>query len=308
MKRPDTNTESVGTSGTSVDSVTSVDGGRRRGGRTGSRRGGGNLVTYLILGVLFLVVLFPVYYGLVGSFMGERDTNSFPPALWPQNGIYPENYSNALGIIPLGSQYLTSVLQTLGITAGQMVTSALAAYAFVFLSLKWRAFWFGVFLSTMMIPYESIIIPNYLLISQWGLKDTIAGLVLPFLATGFGTFLLRQSFLSFPMELRDAARVDGAGHLRFLFSILLPLSRPSLAALGIWSALSAWNMYFWPLLATEDPRNQTIQIGISQLQSSDSDSPGMVLAGVMLALFPTLLLVIFGQRFIVRGLTAGAVK
>lgn len=267
-----------------------------------------NLGTYLILGVLFLVVLFPVYYGLVGSFMGERDTNSFPPALWPKSGLHPENYSNALDIIPLGNQYLTSVLQTLGITLGQMVTSALAAYAFVFLNLRWRAFWFGVFLSTMMIPFESIIIPNYLLISQWGLKDTIAGLTLPFLATGFGTFLLRQSFLSFPMELRDAARVDGAGHFRFLFSILLPLSRPSLAALGIWSALSAWNMYFWPLLATEDPKHQTIQIGISQLQSSDSDSPGMVLAGVMLALFPTLLLVIFGQRFIVRGLTAGAVK
>ena len=272
-----------------------------------SRRSG-NLATYLVLGLVFLVVLFPVYYGLVGSFMGERDTNSFPPALWPVHGLQPDNYSSALRIIPLGSQYLTSVGQTLGIMVGQLVTSILAAYAFVFLPLRWRGFWFAVFLSTMMIPFESIIIPNYLLISSLGLKDTIAGLTLPFLATGFGTFLLRQSFLSFPMELRDAARVDGAGHFRFLFSILVPLSRPSLAALGIWSALSAWNMYFWPLLATEDPRHQTIQIGISQLQSSDGDSPGMVLAGVMLALFPTLLLVIFGQRFIVRGLTTGAVK
>lgn len=273
----------------------------RRGRRSG-------LGSYVVLALLFLVVLFPVYYGLVGSFMGERDTNSFPPALWPVSGLQPDNYSDALGIIPLGNQYLTSVLQTLVIALGQLITSALAAYAFVFLPLRWRAFWFAVFLSTMMIPYESIIIPNYLLISQWGLKDTIAGLTLPFLATGFGAFLLRQSFLSFPMELRDAARVDGASHFRFLTSILLPLSRPSLAALGIYSALSAWNMYFWPLLATEDPKHQTIQIGISQLQTSDGDSPGMVLAGVMLALFPTLLLVIFGQRFIVRGLTAGAVK
>jgi sn-glycerol 3-phosphate transport system permease protein len=264
--------------------------------------------TYVVLALMIVVLLFPVYYGLVGSVMGERDTNSFPPALWPVHGLRPDNYGKALDIIPLGSQYLTSVLQTIGITLGQLVTSVLAAYAFVFLPLRWRGFWFGVFLATMMIPFESIIIPNYLLISSLGLKDTVAGLTLPFLATGFGTFLMRQSFLSFPTELRDAARVDGAGHLRFLVSILTPLSRPSLAALGIWSALSAWNMYFWPLLATEDPRHQTIQIGISQLQSSDSDSPGMVLAGVMLALFPTLLLVIFGQRFIVRGLTAGAVK
>ena len=189
-----------------------------------------------------------------------------------------------------------------------MVTSALAAYAFVFLDLRWRGLWFALFLSTMMIPYESIIIPNYLFISEAGLKDTIAGLALPFLATGFGTFLLRQSFLAFPTELRDAARVDGAGHLRFLSSILLPLSRPTLAALGIYSALSAWNMYFWPLLITARPQNQTVQIGIGQLQTSDADNPGMVLAGVVLALLPTLLLVVFGQRFIVRGLTAGAVK
>lgn len=276
----------------------------------GSQGGGrvSTVVTYVVLGLLFVVLMFPVYYGIVGSFMGERDTNSFPPALWPVNGLHPENYADALRIIPLGNQYLNSILQTLAITVGQVITSALAAYAFVFLPLRWRGFWFAVFLSTMMIPYESIIIPNYLLISSWGLKDTIAGLAIPFLATGFGAFLLRQSFLAFPIELRDAARVDGAGHLRFLTSILLPLSRPSLAALAIWSALSAWNMYFWPLLITEAPRNQTIQIGISQLQTSDGDSPGMVLAGVMLALFPTLLLVIFGQRFIVRGLTAGAVK
>jgi len=264
--------------------------------------------TYLGLGLLFVVVLFPVYYGVVGSLMGTADTNSFPPALWPVNGLHPQNYANVLHIIPLGNQYLNSIAQTAAITVGQVVTSALAAYAFVFLDLRWRGFWFGLFLSTMMIPYESIIIPNYLFVSDAGLKDTVAALALPFLATGFGTFLLRQAFLAFPTELRDAARVDGAGHLRFLMSILLPLSRPTLAALGIYSALSAWNMYFWPLLVTTRAQSQTIQIGIGQLQSSDADDPGMVLAGVMLALLPTLLLVIFGQRFIVRGLTAGAVK
>lgn len=267
-----------------------------------------NLFTYLFLAVLFVLVLFPVYYGIVGSFMGTKDTNSFPPALAPVSGLHPENFSNVLNIIPLGRQYTNSILQTAAIAIGQLLTSTLAAYAFVFLNLRWKTFWFAVFLSTMMIPFEAIIIPNYLTISDWGLKNSIAGLALPFLATGFGTFLLRQSFLSFPMELRDAARVDGAGDLRFLFSILVPLSRPTLAALGIYSALSAWNMYFWPLLITEKPEYQTIQIGIGQLQSSDGDVPGMVLAGVVLALVPTLLLVIFGQRFIVRGLTAGAVK
>jgi sn-glycerol 3-phosphate transport system permease protein len=279
---------------------------------TARRRNGGrrraSLWTYVILGVLFVLVVFPAYYAVAGSFMGTADSNSFPPALWPVSGFHAENYSGVLHLIPLERQYLNSILQTGAITIGQVVTSALGAYAFVFLDLRWRGLWFALFLSTMMIPYESIIIPNYLFISAAGLKDTIAGLALPFLATGFGTFLLRQSFLGFPSELRDAARVDGAGHLRFLTSILLPLSRPTLAALGIYSALSAWNMYFWPLLITTRSQNQTVQIGIGQLQSADADNPGMVLAGVVLALLPTLLLVVFGQRFIVRGLTAGAVK
>lgn len=278
---------------------------RRRARRDRQTAGPG---TYLGLGVLFLIVLFPVYYGIVGSFMNSTDTNSYPPALWPVHGLHPSNYTNALNIIPLGNQYLNSIGQTAFITAGQVLTSMLAAYAFVFLPMRWRGFWFAVFLSTMMIPYESIIIPNYLFVSGLGLKDTIAGLALPFLATGFGTFLLRQSFLSFPHELRDAAKVDGAGHFRFLFSVLMPLSKPPLAALGIYSALSAWNMYLWPLLITTKSKSQTIQIGIGQLQSADSQDPGMVLAGVVIALVPTLLLVIFGQRFIVKGLTAGAVK
>ncbi len=271
-------------------------------------RRAGLVGTYLLLGTLFLVVLFPVYYAVVGSLMGPRDINSFPPSLLPLDGLHPENYAKALDVIPLVRQYGNSVSVALIVTVGQVVTSVLAAYAFVFLPLRGRRFWFALFLATMMVPWEAIIIPNYLLISDLRLIDTYAALALPFLATGFGVFLLRQAFLAFPSELRDAARVDGAGHLRFLWSILVPLSRPTLAALGIYAFLSAWNMYFWPLLVTQRPESQTIQIGITQLRSVDSGDPGMVLAGVVLALAPTLLLVLFGQRFIVRGLTAGAVK
>jgi sn-glycerol 3-phosphate transport system permease protein len=262
----------------------------------------------VLLGVLFVIVLFPVYYAVVGSLMGPRDINSFPPSLVPTEGLHPENYGNALDLIPLVRQYGNSVAVAVFITLGQLITSVLAAYAFVFLPLRAPNFWFGLFLATMMVPWEAIIIPNYLFMSSFGLIDTWAALSLPFLATGFGAFLLRQSFLAFPVELRDAARVDGAGHFRFLRSVLVPLSRPTLAALSIYAFLSAWNMYFWPLLVTRSPANQTIQIGITQLQSVDSNDPGMVLAGVVLALAPTLLLVLFGQRFIVRGLTAGAIK
>jgi sn-glycerol 3-phosphate transport system permease protein len=269
---------------------------------------GGLVLTYLLLGLLFVILLFPVYYGFIGSFMSPSDINTFPAKLWPTSGWVAGNYAHALEIIPLARQYLNSASVAVLVVVGQLITSVAAAYALVFLRLRARRFWFILLLSTMMIPWEAIIIPNYLAMAQLGLINTIAALALPYLAAGFGIFLLRQAFLTFPMELRDAARVDGVGNFAFLWRILIPLTRPTLAALGVWSFLSAWNMYFWPLLITQAPENQTIQIGISELQSVDANDPGMVLAGVVLALLPTLLLVLFGQRFIVKGLTAGSGK
>jgi sn-glycerol 3-phosphate transport system permease protein len=264
--------------------------------------------TYVVLVVAFAVVCFPVYYAVVGSFMGSADINSFPAALWPENGWQLGNFAEAMRSIPLTRQYVNSVVMAGLITLGQVATSVLAAYAFAFLPMRGRTLWFALFLVTMMIPGEAIIIPNFLLISDAGLINTIPGLVLPFLASGFGVFLLRQAFLSFPTELRDAARIDGAGHVTFVWRILLPVVRPTLAALAIYSFLNAWNMYFWPLLVTQTPQMQTIQIGITQLRSAENFNGGMVLAGALLAVLPTVFLVIFGQRLIVRGLTAGSLK
>jgi sn-glycerol 3-phosphate transport system permease protein len=137
---------------------------------------------------------------------------------------------------------------------------------------------------------------------------TYLGLVLPFLASAFGTFLLRQAFLQFPTELRDAAVIDGCGHWRLLWRVIVPLSKPSIAAVGVYVFLSAWNQYFWPLILIRDSEYQTLQIGISQLNDAEVAQPGLVLAGVALSLLPTLAVVLFGQRYIVRGLTAGALR
>jgi sn-glycerol 3-phosphate transport system permease protein len=264
--------------------------------------------TYLVLAVVFTVICFPVYYTIVGSLMGPADIASYPAALWPRHGWRLENFTHALAAIPLGRQYLNSVLVAGLITVGQLATSVLAAYAFAFLPMRGRSAWFAVFLVTMMIPGEAILIPNFLTISSAGLINTVPALVLPFVASGFGVFLLRQAFLGFPTELRDAARIDGAGHVAFVWHILLPVVRPALAALAIYSFLGAWNMYLWPLLVTQTPEMQTIQIGITQLRSADNFDGGMVLAGTLLAVLPTIVLVVFGQRLIVRGLTAGSLK
>jgi len=260
---------------------------------------------WVVLVIAAVGVLFPVYYAVVGSVMGPGDLASYPPALFPHS-LHLENLRDVFTVIPLGRQYLNSVLQAGLITLSQLVTSVLAAYAFAFLPLRWRAGIFGIMIATLMVPWESIILPNYLLISSWGLANTLPGLVLPFLVNAFGVFLLRQSFLQFPRELHDAARVDGCGHLRFLWRILLPLQKPALAAVAVYVFLSAWNQYFWPLLITSTPTMQTLQIGITQLSNAEAADPGLILAGVVLSVLPTLALVIFGQRFIVRGLIAGS--
>lgn len=267
----------------------------------------GRAAVYLVLAAAALTVLFPVYYVFAGAFMRPEEIASYPPALVPHSPT-GRNFAGAVHAVPLARQYANSVLVAGVITAAQLFTSILAAYAFVFLPVRGRPAVFGLFLATLMVPWEAVVIPNYLTLSGWGLGNTYFGLVLPFLASGFGTFLLRQSFRQFPAELRDAARIDGAGHWRFLWRILVPLNKPVLAALAVYVFLSAWNQYFWPLIITRTAQMQTLQIGLSSLRDSEMADPGLILAGVVLSLLPTLLLVLFGQRFIVRGLTAGAVR
>lgn len=272
-----------------------------------ARRVAGRIALYAVLLLALVPVLFPVYYVFAGTFMQPRERATFPPQLVP-TGFHLDNIQRVLDAVPLVRMYGNSLLMAGIITLAQLITSALAAYAFVFLRFRFSAIVFALFLSTLMVPSESTIIPNYLTLSDWGLHNTFAGLVLPFLAYAFGTFLLRQSFKQFPTELRDAARVDGMGHLRFIWTVLLPLSKPTLSAVGVYVFITSWNMYFWPLIMTRTTEMQTLQIGLNSLRNAESANPGLWLAGAALSVLPTLALVLFGQRFIVRGLTAGAVK
>ena len=271
------------------------------------RMSAGRLSRILSLLLLAVVVLFPVYYTVVGSVMGPGDIASAPPSLIP-HALTFDNYRGVFHAIPLTRQYVNSTLVAVTITLAQLVCAVLSAYAFVFLAVPFKRAFFALFMLTLMVPWEAIIIPNFLFMAEHQLRNTYLALILPFLAGGFGTFLLRQSFRTFPVELRDAATLDGAGHARFLLQILLPLSRPALASVAIFVFLSAWNQFFWPLLVTDSPKMQTLQIGLSSLNDAEQANPGLILAGVSMALLPTALLVAFGQRFLVRGLTAGAVR
>lgn len=254
-----------------------------------------------------LVVLFPLLFAASTSLKSGAELGRYPPSLWPQAPSL-DNYADALTKAPLGRFLLNSAVQSSVVTLGQLLTSSLAAFAFAFIDFPARRTLFFAFLATMMVPLEVTLIPNYLTIRGLGWLDTYPALVTPFLATAFGTFLLRQFFLTIPRELADAARIDGCSRRRFLWTIVLPLARPSLATLAIYAFLSTWNQYLWPLLVINSTAMRTVQIGLSLLQSQEAVSWGLVMAGVVIMVLPTAFVFLLGYRHVVRGLTAGAVK
>jgi len=267
----------------------------------------GRIGAYGLLLVASLIVAFPLLLALSYSFMTEGQIATFPPPILPTNPTLG-NYATVLSSIPLGRYLLNSFIISTAVVIGQLITASLAAYAFSFLVFRGRSLLFIVFLSTLMIPWEATIIPNYMTILQLGWIDTYQGLAVPFMATAFGTFLLRQSFLQIPRELWDSARIDGASSFHFLRTMVIPLSRPVLATVAIYGFLSTYNQYFWPLLITNQTLMRTTQVGVAQLRFEESARWGVIMAGVIMIAVPTLALLVAGQRQLIRGLTAGAVK
>lgn len=262
---------------------------------------------YTVLILASILILFPFWTALSNSFMTEADSATYPPKLIPSHWDV-QNFLNVLNTIPIIRFMLNSLVTSTIITLGQLLTSCMAAYAFAFLRFPGRKLLFSLFLATVMIPWEVTIIPNYLTVRSWNWLDSYAGLTVPFLATAFGTFLMRQFFMQLPKELMEAARIDGCGHLRIFASLVIPLSMPGLATLGVYSFLNHWNMYLWPLLITNSESMRTVQIGISMLQFAEVTAWNVVMAGIVLVLLPSLILLAVGLGRLVGGLTAGSLK
>jgi sn-glycerol 3-phosphate transport system permease protein len=271
------------------------------------RQGIGKAFLYLFLTIAAIVMVFPLYTGVVTSLLGAEQLSTYPPKLFPVEFRW-QNFIDATRQAPLLRFILNSFIQSSGVMILQLVTASLAAFAFAYLPFKGKNIVFLIFLSTMMIPWESTIIPNYLFIQGIGWDDTYMGLIAPFMATAFGTFLLRQFFMSIPKDLHDAAIIDGCSNLRYLTTILLPLARPALGTLAVYSFLQTYNQYLWPLLITNSTDMRTVQIGITMLQVFEREQWQIVLAGVVIVMIPTLVLFVVANRQLIRGLTAGALK
>jgi sn-glycerol 3-phosphate transport system permease protein len=262
---------------------------------------------YALLCVVAFVVLFPIYATVVVSLHSTADTITWPGSIWPTNPSL-DAYGEVMSSDSMPRYLLNSFLVSVIIMVAQVVTSALAAYAFAYLRFPGRSLFFGLAIATLMVPAEVTVVANFELISDLGWIDTYQALTVPFAVSAFGIFLLRQTFLGLPDELREAARMDGYGHLGYLRHVALPLARPSLAALAVFSFLGAWNQYLWPLLVTNRNDLRTVQIGLRALDGGNVDALDVVAAGTVVAAIPVFLLLLAFQRQLVAGLTAGAVK
>ncbi len=263
---------------------------------------------FLLLNLtLALLLVSPLLYCLSVSFMTEPELMNFPPRLLP-SALSFENYRAALQMAPILQFLLNSLIVAVACTAGQLITGALAGYAFAMHEFPGKRVLFLLMLATMMIPGQAIIISNYLTVAGLGMIDTYQALIIPYLTSAFCVFNMRQAFLSIPTELKESAELDGCSSPVFLVRIGLPLVLPSLGSLGIYTFLSVWNQYLWPLLVTNKPATRTVQIGIGMLQDADANAYGPIMAGVVMVLIPSIIVFILGQRTLIQGLTAGAVK
>jgi sn-glycerol 3-phosphate transport system permease protein len=277
--------------------------GRHRAGRFLVGRAG----RYLLLVIMAVAVGFPIYITVVNALLTPAQIAHRPPILFPthpQWSAFSEAWSQASLDIFLRNSLIVSV----AISVFEVLTSVLAAYAFAFIRFPFRRVIFVLCLATLMVPMEAIIVPNRQTIVTLGWFNSFPALVVPFIASGLGIFLFRQAFLQLPPDLKDAATLDGYGHLRFLARIVIPINRPMIGAFALYSFLGAWNQYLWPLIVTDTNSVRTVQIGLRQLSSLSIDQINVIFAGTLLASLPIFALLLVFQRQLVRGLTAGAVK
>lgn len=265
------------------------------------------IVLVIINAIVVGGLLLPLLYALSIAFMPSSELFTTEMNLLPQNPTLV-NFKQALVKVPLGRFIFNSFLTAGLITLGQIISCSLAAFAFSFLSFKGKEGLFMLVMATMMIPGEATIISNYLTVSSLKWLDTYHVLIIPYLTSAMGIFLFRQFYKSFPISLYESSKIDGCSNIRFIVKILLPLTKSAIGAMAVYTFINAWNMYLWPLLVTGSNKMRTVQVGIGMLDSVDSQSVTLMIAGVVMIILPSISIFIIGQKQLIRGMFSGAVK
>ena len=262
---------------------------------------------HLVLFPLAIVMLIPMIWMIITSFETLSETRHFPPILIPSS-LQWQNYTAVLQQAPFARWFMNTLIVTVVVVAGNLLFCSLAGYAFARIKFFGRDVVFILVLATLMIPFQVIIIPTFIIVRKLGLIDTLGALIVPNLAGAFGIFLLRQFFRSLPIELEEAARIDGASRLGVLFKIVLPLSGPVLATVAVITFLWTWNDFLGPLVTLYSPNNMTLQLGLTTFQGAHSTNTHLLMAANVMSVLPVLFLFVFAQRFFIRGIATSGLK
>ena len=265
---------------------------------------------WLRLALLFaasIIILAPVVWTLSTSLRTPAESFSVPPQWIPLRPDF-RNYIDVFLRVPFGTYVVNSFIVTGAIVLGQLLTASLAGYAFARLNFPFRDALFWLVMATVMVPLQATIIPVFVLISTLGLADTLASLILPALPTAFGTFLLRQYFMSMPNDYEEAALIDGCGRLGVLFRIVLPLSGPAVVVVALFSFTQAWNEFLYALVFTNSLASRTLTVGLTQMLGEDVFYWGQMMAGALITAIPPVIMYTLAQRLVIKGLVVGGVK
>lgn len=254
-----------------------------------------------------LLQVFPLFWMVATAFKPETEVFG-GVSLWPAHPTF-ENFRYVWTRVPMLRYFINSFVVALLVTAGQTLTSVLAAYGFARLRFPARDALFLLFIGSMLVPFQITMIPNYLLVSQLGWINTFPGLIVPHLASAFGVFLLRQHLLSFPPSLEEAAALEGASRWQILWRIVVPVNRPAIAALAALFFINSWNEYFWPLLVAKDVNTATLPLGLQRFLSAEGGNLfGPLMAASSLAALPAVALFLLAQRHIINSFSTSGLK
>jgi multiple sugar transport system permease protein len=261
---------------------------------------------HLVLLPITIVMLLPMLWMLVTSFETLRETQ-LTPVLVPRS-LRWQNYTQVLQLTQFPRWFLNTVIVTVIVVVGNLLFCSLAGYAFARLKFFGRDVLFVLVLATLMIPFQIVMIPTFLIVRKLGMIDTLGALILPNLAGAFGIFMLRQFFRTLPVELEEAARIDGASRLGVLFKIVLPLSGPALATLAVITFLWTWNDFLWPLITIYSPSHMTLQLGLLTFQGAHKSNTNLLMAANVMSMLPVLALFFAAQRYFIRGIATTGLK
>ena len=266
-----------------------------------------SILLHAVLVVGALATLTPLLWMVSASFMSPGESNSFPPRLLPRTPTL-QNYVDLFTRLDLARYFLNSAVVAVSATLLSLLINSMAGYAFAKLRFAGRERVFRVLLAALVIPAQVGMLPLFLMLKSMGLVNTMAGVVIPFMAGVFGIFMIRQYALSIPDDLLDAARVDGAGEYRIFWTIVLPVIRPILVTLAVFTFLSAWNDFMWPLIVLSDDAKYTLPVALASLSGEHVQDTSLMMAGSVLTVLPVVVLFVSLQRAYIRGVMMGSVK